>query len=143
MRVRVAGLYIKDSSVLLVEHLKKGKSYWLLPGGGIRLGERATVALDRELKEELSIAAIVGDLLFVVETLSSNGAHIIQPTFMIGFDSFDNIKVGKDKRVIAYDLFNIDDIEEITIYPDIKEEIAYFIKHKSVKKRYIYKKWVE
>jgi 8-oxo-dGTP diphosphatase len=143
MRVRVAGIYIKDSSVLLVEHLKKGRSYWLLPGGGIRLGERASAALERELKEELSIDAAVGELVFVVEALSSNGDHIIQPTFIIEIDSYDNIKVGRDKRVIAYDLFNIEDIEEITIYPDIKEEIVHFIKHKSVNKRYVYKKWVE
>ena len=83
MRVRVAGLFSTDSSVLLVEHSKDGRSYWLLPGGGIRIGESITSALIREVKEELSIDAAVGDLLFVVETRSNDGTHIIQPTFII------------------------------------------------------------
>ena len=143
MRVRVAGLFSTDSSVLLVEHSKDGRSYWLLPGGGIRIGESITSALIREVKEELSIDAVVGDLLFVVETLSNTGTHIIQPTFIIKIDSFDNIKVGRDRRVIAYNLFDIDEIGKITLYPDIAEEIVDFIKYNRVNKRYIFKKWVK
>ena len=143
MRVRVAGLFLKNSSVLLVEHSKVGRSYWLLPGGGIRIGESTTTALMREVKEELNIDAVVSELLFVVETLSKEGTHIIQPTFIIKINNFDNIKVGRDKRVISYKLFNIDEIGQITIYPDIARELVDFIKYKRVKKRYIYKKWVE
>jgi ADP-ribose pyrophosphatase YjhB (NUDIX family) len=143
MRVRVAGLFLKNSSVLMVKHLKNKRSYWLLPGGGIRLGESATAALKREIKEELNIDVVIGDLLFVVETLSDDGTHIIQPTFIIEVDSFDNIKVGRDRRVIAYKLFNIDEIRGITVYPDIAAEIIYFMKYKRVNERYIYKKWVE
>jgi ADP-ribose pyrophosphatase YjhB (NUDIX family) len=143
MRVRVAGLFTCNSSVLLVEHSKDGRSYWLLPGGGIRIGERASTALIREIKEELNVDAVVGDLFLVVETMSNYGTHIIQPTFMIRIDNFDNIKVGRDRRVVAYRLFNIDEIRKITIYPDIAEEIVDFIKYKRVNKRYIFKKWVE
>jgi 8-oxo-dGTP diphosphatase len=49
IRVRVAGLGMVDSAVLLVKHKKNGKSYWLLPGGGDSVGESARDALKREL----------------------------------------------------------------------------------------------
>jgi ADP-ribose pyrophosphatase YjhB (NUDIX family) len=143
MRVRVAGLFCKDSSVLLVEHYKDGRSYWLLPGGGIRIGENTTEALLREVKEELNIDAVASELLFVVETMSNDDTHIIQPTFIIQIDNFDNIKVGRDRRVISYKLFDVDDIGKITIYPDIAQEIVDYVKYKRVNQRYIYKKWVE
>jgi len=67
MRVRAAGLGIIGSAVLVVKHRKDGRSYWLLPGGGIRVGESAKTALQREIREELNISVVVGDLLFVVE----------------------------------------------------------------------------
>ena len=34
-RVRVAGILIEDDRILLIEHTKKNKKYWLVPGGGV------------------------------------------------------------------------------------------------------------
>jgi putative (di)nucleoside polyphosphate hydrolase len=52
-RTRVSGLLLKGEEVLIVEHQKKGKSYYLLPGGGINEGESPKEALFRELLEEI------------------------------------------------------------------------------------------
>ena len=32
-RVRVAGILIEDDKILLIEHTKNDKKYWLVPGG--------------------------------------------------------------------------------------------------------------
>ncbi|RRA99212.1 (deoxy)nucleoside triphosphate pyrophosphohydrolase [Larkinella rosea] len=53
----VAGIIWKDGRILLARRGKQkhlaGK--WEFPGGKIELGESAEIALERELKEELSI----------------------------------------------------------------------------------------
>ena len=143
IRVRAAGLGIVDSAVLLVEHKKNGQSYWLLPGGGVMVGESARDALKRELLEELTLDAAVVDLLFVVETWSGNGTHIIQPTFLLELGDTKGIDVGEDKRVVGFDIADAAGLEGKRIYPDIKREIVEYLLNKTVAHRYIYKKWVE
>ncbi|MBN2324777.1 MAG: NUDIX domain-containing protein [Spirochaetes bacterium] len=132
-----------DSSVLLVKHEKNGKSYWLLPGGGVRVGESAREALKRELYEELTLEAEVGDLLFVVETWSDDGTHIIQPTFLLELGDVNRIDLGGDRRVVGFDMADAAELLERRIYPDIKREIVEYIKNKAVAHRYLYKQWVE
>jgi len=143
IRVRAAGLGMVDSGVLLVKHSKNGQSYWLLPGGGVRVGESARDALKRELLEELALEAPVKDLLFVVETWSKEGTHIIQPTFLLEIGSTNGIDVGEDRRVVGFDIADAAGLEGKRIYPDIKSEIVEYLKNRTVAHRYIYKQWVE
>ncbi|CAN5616343.1 (deoxy)nucleoside triphosphate pyrophosphohydrolase [soil metagenome] len=54
----VAGIIYKDEDHFLIAKRKTGKvnaGFWELPGGKIETGEKAEVALERELKEELDI----------------------------------------------------------------------------------------
>jgi ADP-ribose pyrophosphatase YjhB (NUDIX family) len=52
-RLRVSGLlYRGDEAIVLVRHEKGGRTYWLLPGGGVEGGETMAAALGRELAEE-------------------------------------------------------------------------------------------
>ena len=143
IRVRAAGLGMIDSSVLLVEHEKNGRSYWLLPGGGVRVGESAHDALKREIREELTLDVAVLDLLFVVETWSNDGTHIIQPTFLLDLGDTKEISVGEDVRVVGYDMADAAGLAERRIYPDIKGEIIEYLLNRNVTHRYVYKKWVE
>ena len=43
-RVRVAGILIEDDRILLIEHTKNNRKYWLVPGGGVDWGESAAEA---------------------------------------------------------------------------------------------------
>jgi len=143
MRVRAAGILQKDASLLLIKHHKEGKEYWLLPGGGISAGERIHEALKRELKEELNLDIEVNELQFVVETISHDGIHIIQPTFSIEVKDLDAIKVGFDKRVVSFDFFTLSTINDVIIYPDIGDELREFLRLKKISCNYIFKKWID
>jgi ADP-ribose pyrophosphatase YjhB (NUDIX family) len=53
-RIRVGGVIIKDGKILLMERIKPNTEYFVLPGGGMEVGEDIETALRREIKEELN-----------------------------------------------------------------------------------------
>jgi 8-oxo-dGTP diphosphatase len=57
-RIRVAALIRRGDTVLLCNHTKQDRSYWLLPGGGVEEGESMHEALLRELDEECSLRSV-------------------------------------------------------------------------------------
>jgi ADP-ribose pyrophosphatase YjhB (NUDIX family) len=143
MRLRVAGVLVHDNRLLLVQHEKDSKTYWLLPGGGVGVGERLQDSLLREFTEELNLQVTVMDLLLVVETVSPQGEHILQPTFLVIAENIDDIHLGSDKRVVDYSFFRQDTIKGVTLYPDIKEELLVFLQSSRINQRYVSKSWLD
>jgi len=78
--VRVAALLIRDGQVLLVNHVKGGASYWVLPGGRVEFGETLPAALVREMKEELDLDVGVGPLAIVHDLLAED-RHVVNHVF--------------------------------------------------------------
>ena len=65
IKVRLAVILMEADRILLAKHSKRGKDYWVLPGGHVKGGETLQNALTRETMEELSLEVEVGPLLFV------------------------------------------------------------------------------
>jgi len=64
-RIRVAAVIIESGRVLLVAHQFPDQSRaWLLPGGGVELGETLVQATARELQEETGLEAEIERLVF-------------------------------------------------------------------------------
>ena len=84
LRLRVAGLCIKDDCILLVNHsgLNAEREFWAPPGGGLHFGESAQECLCREFLEETGLKIRVDDFHKVTEYLN-HPLHAIELFFNV------------------------------------------------------------
>lgn len=79
-RVAVRGIIVVDGQLLCVKlkpyHGAQRSDFWCLPGGGVDSQEALVPALERELIEELGIAPVVGQLLFIQQFHDEQTDHL-------------------------------------------------------------------
>lgn len=67
MRIRAGVILIKDDRIALIKRVKRGQTYYVIPGGGLDDGEYSDEAALREVYEELGIAVALERLVAIVE----------------------------------------------------------------------------
>jgi len=122
IRVRVAVCIADSDRVLLVQHRKAGRSYWLLPGGGVEVGETLVDAARRELAEETGLDVEVGRLVLVCEALQPGGRHILNLVFA-GAVHGGSLRVGRDDRLVQAEWVPVDELTTLEMYPAIGAEL--------------------
>lgn len=79
------GAYItnSDGAVLLIERLREPEAgAWGLPGGKVDFGERAELAVIREISEELGVEIRLTGLAGMTETIDGgDGRHWVAPVY--------------------------------------------------------------
>jgi 8-oxo-dGTP diphosphatase len=126
IRVRIAAIILnKKKELLLVNHVKHGRSYWLLPGGGIEFEEDCFSAIKRELKEELSLkAAKLGHLVFMNETIYPGGKrHILNLYFTVSLKGSTAPLVNPDGVLKGAAYVSKEEFRKILFYPAAKNDI--------------------
>lgn len=123
IRIRVAGILVKDGKILLVRHEKNDKSYWLIPGGGVDFGESAEDALIREYQEEVGLPIHVGPLVLVHDSIPTNRhRQVLNLYFTVTADHF-NIKVTQDAVLRDAAFYDLSEFGGMAVNPDVKKEI--------------------
>jgi 8-oxo-dGTP diphosphatase len=126
-RIRVSALLRRGDRLLLCRHEKPGRQYWLLPGGGVNVGETLVKALQRELTEELGIEEdlpLEGPIA-VVESISPADApvsrHVVHIIFAghLGDRSLEALR-SEDVAVRGHRLFDVEELSEIALHPPIQ-----------------------
>ena len=122
IRIRVAACITEGERVLLVEHAKNGRRYWLLPGGGLEQGETIHAALRRELIEETGLTIEVGRLIIVCEVIEPTGRHIVNLVFA-GRVTGGALAVGHDQYLADARWRERAELSSLESYPCITDEI--------------------
>jgi 8-oxo-dGTP diphosphatase len=126
-RIRVSALLGWQDRVLLCRQAKPGKEYWLLPGGGVELGETLGDALRREIGEEVGIHEELGleGPIAVAESIAPRWVpgdrHVVHIVFAsdLSHHSLEHVESG-DAAVRGLRLFTREELDEIVLHPPIK-----------------------
>jgi 8-oxo-dGTP diphosphatase len=130
-RIRVSAILRWRGRVLLIRHDKRGEEVWLLPGGGVQMGESLTDALQRELMEEVGLFEAGDELpvegpVALVDSIAPRrgpvpGRHVVHVIFagVLPESSLATVR-SRDSAVRGHRLFDVEELEGIVLHPPIK-----------------------
>jgi ADP-ribose pyrophosphatase YjhB (NUDIX family) len=130
-RIRVSAILRWRGRVLLIRHEKESRDVWLLPGGGVRVGESLTRALQRELVEELGLFEAGDELpvegpVALVDSIAPRRKlvpekHVVHVIFagQLPESSLEEV-TSQDAAVRGHRLFDPDELDGIVLHPPIK-----------------------
>jgi 8-oxo-dGTP pyrophosphatase MutT (NUDIX family) len=98
MRFRVTLIIVQDEEILLIDRQRNGRSYYVLPGGGVEPGESLAQAAIREAQEELSLAVELGPLLY---TRPWDNGRLQQMEYAFFVTHYDGQPVLDDPEILA------------------------------------------
>lgn len=138
IRVRACALIIENNAVLLVEFDDESGLHYNLPAGGAEPGESIIEAVRREAREEANIDVEVGPLAFVYEY----APHLVQDEEPVshGLSLMFDCKIisgtpslpdKPDANQTNVKWVELDKLDEVILYPNIKNHIRDYAKHRS------------
>jgi len=121
IEVRSAGVCVSESGVLLVNHSKHGRSYWVLPGGHVEFGERLDAALVREMREELQLDVTVGPLVLVHDFITET-RHVVSLVFRVEPEG-DAFSVTPGRVLRGARWVPLDELDDVDLLPPIADPL--------------------
>lgn len=127
-RIRVSAILRWEGRILLLRHEKDGHEVWLLPGGGVRVGESLITALQRELWEETGLFPEGAEVplegpVAIVESISPLGhayrKHVVHVIFAADITGSLEEVVSQDDAVRGHRAFLVRELETVTLHPPI------------------------
>jgi 8-oxo-dGTP diphosphatase len=129
--VRAAAIVLKDHHLLLLYRKKKGREYWLFPGGSVENHETLRRAAIRELFEEASITATVIRLFYLAKNVRRREYFFLcrygSGTPLLGdADEKEKMRSGKDYYEPQW--IAVDRLLDIKLYPtELRDRLAKYL----------------
>ena len=141
-RTRVAVVVVDGDRLLLVRHQKPGKSYWLLPGGGLDYGEELAACARRELMEETGLDVEVTGYLYLSESIAPDGSRHILHVTLAGKVVGGALRKADEDVLAEVAWVPFAGLPELVLYPAIQEQLlASFAAGFAHDMRYLGSRW--
>ncbi|WP_337045117.1 NUDIX domain-containing protein [Emticicia sp. 17c] len=128
MKIRPAVLIIQDDSILTMHYCYGGQDVYNLPGGNLEFGEFLADALSRELEEELSVKASIGDLIMVGEVhFPEHHKQTIHFIFEGKITEGIPVLNPVHTSALAVEWIKIADLDKVHLYPNVSEHIKAYL----------------
>jgi ADP-ribose pyrophosphatase YjhB (NUDIX family) len=130
-RIRVSAILRWRGRILLLSHEKGEDEVWLLPGGGVRIGESLIRALRRELWEETGLVPEGAEVplegpVALVDSISpekwpkrKHVVHVIFAADVSGSGSLEEV-TSLDAAVRGHRAFDVRELDSIALHPPIQ-----------------------
>jgi ADP-ribose pyrophosphatase YjhB (NUDIX family) len=127
-RIRVSAILRWRGRILLLRHEKAEGDIWLLPGGGVQVGESLVRALTRELWEETGLfpeaaeVPLEGPVAIVdsiAPTSGPNRKHVVHVIFAADVTGSLEDVASRDDAVRGHRAFLMRELDAITLHPPI------------------------
>lgn len=141
---RVSVIVVNDKEeILLVQHKKSNRYYWVLPGGRIEYGEDFSTCAVRELKEETNLDIKFGKVVFLSEAIAPDKSRHIINIYATGEVLGGELCLGSGDPVLADVGWKpISELDKVTLYPPVAKEIMDAYKEGFKTIRYLGNLWV-
>lgn len=128
MKIRPAVAIIEDEKILTMHYQYGGQDVYNLPGGNLEFGESLTIALTRELEEELGIKVEIGELMMVGEV------HFSDPQkqtihFIFEGKILDGTPIlnSEHTSALAIRWLSINELSIFNLYPNITKSLKGYL----------------
>ena len=140
---RVSVIIVNEKKeILLVQHKKANRYYWVLPGGRIEYGEDFATCGVRELKEETNLDIKFGKVVFLSEAIAPDRSRHIINIYATGEVLGGELKVGDEPMLADAAYKPILELEKITLYPPVADKIIKAYNEGFSKLEYLGNLWV-
>ena len=141
---RVSVIIINEKEeILLVQHKKSNRLYWVLPGGRIEYGEDFATCAVRELKEETNLDIKFGKVVFLSEAIAPDKSRHIINIYATGEVMGGELRLGSDDPVLSDVGWKpIMELDKATLYPPVAKELIEAYKEGFNTIRYLGNLWV-
>jgi ADP-ribose pyrophosphatase YjhB (NUDIX family) len=125
VRVRVGVVIVRDGRILLVNHRRMGRSYWVLPGGGLVQGESLMACAAREVREETGLGIVADRLLYLAEAFPRDGSRHTLDVILLGHlaDEMGVPQAMAGWAIEQPEFVPLDDLPGLPLLPPITAEI--------------------
>jgi ADP-ribose pyrophosphatase YjhB (NUDIX family) len=104
--------------------VRDGRSYWLLPGGGVDYGETLAQALEREMMEECALTVRAGRLLFLAESIPPDRHRQILNVTLLGEILAGEARLNESGgRLKGVAWKRRAELADLVFFPDFKAEL--------------------
>ncbi len=132
IRNSAKAVIIRDGTLAAIQIRDGGEEWYILPGGGQEPGELLSQTVRREVAEELGLAVVCGELLFVIEGARGESFHRVDLVFhcdIIG--EIPDPDLHSDTNQVGVAWIPLDKLNRLPLYPSrLRRQIMNFYQGK-------------